>query len=151
MLWLCTGISNHLYWVFMFNVWINVSITKLLYHATYCSAQKRKYLLGAVWKTLNSFNKVNFYFTNKDLCRIPGHATQVKAGLSGTWAEADRSSAQVLIWFITYIFQCRCGLGRKSCVSACADSVLCPLWIEWGSHQSNLPASFPWTDEVLQD
>ena len=29
-------------------------------------------------------------YTNEDLCRIPGHATQAKAGLSGTWAEADR-------------------------------------------------------------
>ena len=29
-------------------------------------------------------------YTNQDLCRIPGHATQAKAGLSGTWAEADR-------------------------------------------------------------
>ena len=30
------------------------------------------------------------YYTNSDLCRIPRHATQAMAGLSGTWAEADR-------------------------------------------------------------
>ena len=27
------------------------------------------------------------HYTNEDLCRIPGHAIQVKAGLSGTWAD----------------------------------------------------------------
>ena len=34
-----------------------------------------------------------FYYTNQDICRIPGNATQAKAGLSGTWSEPiDRSS-----------------------------------------------------------
>ena len=47
--------------------------------------------------------------------RIPGHATQAKAGLSGTWADVpdkssrglgsmSRYSAQILICFIAYIF-----------------------------------------------
>ena len=56
------------------------------------------------------------------MCGISGHASQAKAGLSGSWAEADRPnqgvpdkssrgvgsmsrySAQILIGFIAYIF-----------------------------------------------
>ena len=48
------------------------------------------------------------YKTNQDLCRISGHASQAKAGLSGTWAGVpdkssrglggmSRYSAQILI------------------------------------------------------
>ena len=61
-------------------------------------------------------------FTNKDLCRIPGHATQAKAGLQepglrpigrspGVPDKSSRGlgsmsqySAQILICFIAYIF-----------------------------------------------
>ena len=32
----------------------------------------------------------NYGYTNQDLCRIPGHATHAKVGLSRTWAEAGR-------------------------------------------------------------
>ena len=66
------------------------------------------------WKDY-SRNTIFFYkpmtcITNYDLCRTPGHATQAKAGLFGTWAEADtpgksslglvsmsRYSAQIII------------------------------------------------------
>ena len=45
------------------------------------------------------------YKTNYDLCRIPGQATQAKAGLSGTWAEADRPKPRCT-WQIQPILIC---------------------------------------------
>ena len=59
---------------------------------------------------------VMIYYTNQDLYRIPGHATQAKAGLSGTWAEADRPMPRCTweirqICFITYIFLFHSSVG----------------------------------------
>ena len=87
--------------------------------------------------------------------------TLYKAGLSGVPDKSSsgrgrmsRYSAQTVICFTAYIFQFSIplwvGLGILCFRAASADSALCPLWSE-GSHyrQSNLPASFVWTDEVL--
>ena len=67
---------------------------------------------------------------------MPGHATQAKAGLSGTWGVPDKSSrglgsmsrysAQILICFIAYIFH-----------------FVIPLWVSLGTLQDCQYAQCP--------
>ena len=84
------------------------------------------------------------------LCRIPGHATQAKAGLSGTRAEADRPKPrctwQIKPFHYTYfpISKINCGWGGSSAIVGWGCCILpLSLWSEWGCNKDNEISQHP--------